>query len=112
MSKQTKCPRCHGPATMVDKAPKGESGDVVRCDAEKTCVALHEAAREVEETHAAIVDAAAEFVRAVGQPKDRYADVTIPGYLYREISEPIREWKAAGQKLHDATVAHAAAVRP
>lgn len=25
------CPRCHGPAIVVDKAPKGESGDVVMC---------------------------------------------------------------------------------
>lgn len=25
------CPRCSGPAFVVDKAPAGESGDVVRC---------------------------------------------------------------------------------
>lgn len=26
-----KCPRCSGPAALVDAAPAGESGDVVRC---------------------------------------------------------------------------------
>lgn len=31
MSKRTKCPMCGGPATMIDKAPPGESGDVVKC---------------------------------------------------------------------------------
>lgn len=34
-----KCPRCHGTAKMIDKAPPGESGDVIRCDLEDTCVA-------------------------------------------------------------------------
>ncbi len=29
---QAKCPTCHGPAEMIDRAPDGESGDVVRCD--------------------------------------------------------------------------------
>lgn len=25
------CPRCGGPAEMIDEAPEGESGDVVYC---------------------------------------------------------------------------------
>ncbi len=43
MTKPVTCPRCHGPAEMVDPAPAGESGDVVRCAVERECVALTEA---------------------------------------------------------------------
>lgn len=120
MSKPTKCPRCGGPAKMIDKAPPGESGDVVWClvkehlnagwkGRERQCATLADAAREVETTHMAVVDATQDFTRAIGKPANRNADVIVPGYLYADLLAIVTEWKGAGQALHDLTVAHASA---
>ena len=110
MSAAATCPRCHGPATIVDKAPPGESGDVIRCDYEKTCAALTEAARFLEETHADVVPAAQEFVRAMGKPK-RTAEIKVPGHLYAELAGTVEYWKKAGEALVRAQRKHAAAQR-
>lgn len=108
MTEHAKCPRCYGPAEMISKAPRGESGDVIRCAVENQCVALTDAARELEENHSAVVDAAHEFTRVIGKP-DRNADFRVPGYLYHNLRCAVEEWKEAGQTLHDATRRFAAA---
>lgn len=104
-----KCPRCHGPATMIDKAPSGESGDVVRCAAEETCAALGDAAKDLERAHLAVVDAAAEFVRIVGTPKRDPVEIKIAGCTYMDLVDAVQDWRAAGEALVKATRAHAAA---
>ncbi len=111
MQNHTTCPRCHGPATMIDKAPPGESGDVVRCHREDTCFKLHNAARELERAHADIVDGARDFFRAMGGKRLKHppAEVKIPGHIVAELLGVVADWKDAGQALHDATIAHAKA---
>lgn len=111
MSKPIKCPRCHGPATMIDKAPPGEKGDVIRCAVEAQCCALHDAARELETAHAAVADSALEFIRRAGKPCGTGGEIKIPMYVYADFHSAVAEWKDAGQALHDATVAYGLAAR-
>jgi hypothetical protein len=95
---------------MIDKAPPDESGDVVQCVSEETCVALDAAAKNVDETYAAIVEEAHEFARQVGKlPSPPPIEVKLPGYLVAGLIGTVREWRDAGQALHNATRAHAAA---
>lgn len=112
MSKPIKCPRCHGPATTIDKAPPGEKGDVIRCAVEAQCRALTDAAREVEATNAAAADAAAAFVRTIGKPVPLSPrDVVVPAHVYSELFDAVADWKAAGQALHDASRAYGLAAQ-
>ncbi len=99
MTKQTKCHRCNGSATMVDKAPPGESGDVIRCDREKTCVAQDEAARLLSEAKDAVSNAAAEAVDEGFSSDAR---------LY--LREAVEDWRKAGDAFLAAVAAHGRAV--
>lgn len=115
MSKPVTCPRCHGPAKMIDKAPKGERGNVVRCDVEAECAAVTTAAKDLDERYAGVVDAAQELSERMGRvrrdPAYLHWEVRVPGWAYLEFQTAVLEWKEAGQALHDTTVKMARAQR-
>lgn len=104
---EIRCSRCHGPAIMIDKAPRGERGDVIRCHAEETCSAVSAAAVDLEQAHLAVSDAALEFVRLVGKPSAR-GEIKIPAYAYSDLADAVQEWKDAGERLIAAQRKHAA----
>jgi hypothetical protein len=83
---------------MVDKAPPGESGDVIRCDRERTCVALDEASRRLAEAKDTVSDVAADVCDEGFQKSGLQA-----------LREAIQDWRAAGDAFLAALAAHGSA---
>lgn len=103
--KTVKCPRCNGPAKMIDKAPRGEAGDVIRCDKEETCSKLHEASKDLERSLLAMAEAGREIATSGSVSRDG-GMVSLPYCLIAELREAEDDWKKATHRFLAAVAAH------
>lgn len=58
-----------------------------------------ELAKDLEQKHLAVADAALEFTSAAASPGDRAACFLVDANLYRVLKDAVRDWKKATQAL-------------